>query len=357
MKDRLHSFYISETQEFSRRATLFDQHLKGMNWEKIRNVMVRQKHAWLELVSTVVGVKPASVFIEDELMSFNSMDFVPDNLKSNFFLHIKKDDLVFQGWLVDYEQLANVYSKYPGCFADFDFTKMGDKNYIEFYIDKRTTSTVGASKEDLVKTGLSLGYPYESVVNFSYDHSATPFEYKGYEFVTVESDIVPLKTWLKNIYEQSGMDAILAENEERIKKEYRVWLKSKKERIRIIRISGKKYLEIEFLDHERQVAGVQFVPVTNRELNRQESADMLSIFAERYKLSHLKSPKGGKCGVNYEDYVKNLVKSVTKTRVPYLTLDEGATDMKTGIAVIDRTELISWLNANGKNNLSGMFCA
>lgn len=358
MKDILLPKDDAETRT---RTEAFSRHLDGMDWQKIRGVMTRYDYSWRGLVSTVMGIKPAFVFSDDELEAFNPMDFVPDSLKENFVLEIKRHEGTFQGWLVDYKQIAKVFNKYSQHFPDFDFKYISNKDYIRKYIHTMTTIVdENGNHAEVIKTGLSLGYPYNSVVNFQADHTTKPFDVNGYEFGSTKTDRTLFKTWLLAEYDKSGMDGVLERNKTRIKKEFGDSLKTVANTIEVVKVKEKKYLEVKFVDLKSSRFGVQFVPVVLDRLSGVETTNLLNAFAVRHNLNYLRfvPPKMGKLGsvgVGYEGCYESLFKSSRKNIIPYLTLDEYATEIKTGVMVVARSKIFSLLKANGKKKEALLF--
>ena len=347
--------------EIRTRTEAFSRHLEGMSWQKIRGVMTRYVYSWRGLVSTVMGIKPAFVFGDDELEAFNPMDFVPDPIKDNFVLETKRHEGTFQGWLVDYKQIAKVFNKYSQHFSDFDFKYIYSKDYIRKYIHTMTTIVdENGNFAEVIKTGLSLGYPYDSVVNFQAGHTTKPFGINGYEFGSTRTDRTLFKAWLLVEYDKSGMDEVLEKNKSRIKKEFGESLKTVANTIEVVKVNGKKYLEVKFVDLKSFRLGVQFVPVTPGRLSGVDTTSLLNAFAVRHNLNYLryvppKMGKPGSIGVGYEDYYESLFKSSRKNLIPYLTLDEYATEIKTGVMVIARSKILDLLNSNGKEKEALLF--
>jgi len=358
MKDILKA---GDNHEITMRTNDFSRHLGTMDWQKVRGVMTRNNFVWKGIVSTIMGIKPAYVFDDHEIGVVDPISFVPKSLSENFFLEVKKHEGTFQGWLVDCKQIAKVFVKYKQHFPDFDFKYIADKNYIRKYIHTMTTVVdEDGNYTEVVKTGLSLGYPYESVVGFSADHTTKPFEVNGYEFGATKTDSINFKSWLLGKYQDSRMDRVLELNKLRIKSKFDESLQTISDNIEVIKVGGSKYLEVKFVNKERSSFGVQFVPTAKGRLSRDETTNLLNAFASRHNLNYLrfvppKRNKFGSIGVGHEGYHDSLYRSSRKNIIPYLTLDEYATEVKTGVMVIARSKIFELLDTNGKKREALLF--
>lgn len=358
MKDRLAN---PEMAEYMERTELFSKHLNTLDWQTIRYAMSRMMYQWNGVTAVVLGVKPAYVFSDDELKRFNPEVFIPDRLKPNFFMQIKKDESTYQGWLVDYKNLVNTYRKYPDIFSDFDFGRGHDKKYVNYYIRRLKTAAVDVEPLGVIKTGLSLGYPYESVTNFVTEKiDRAPFDYKGFEFSATKNDAGKFRAFLARNFRESGMDKVLGVSRERIKSEFQKVLDTRENSVNVVDINGSKYLEIKFTDKKAGKLGAQFLSISKTALSGSGIQRLLNDFANRYdfpNLYYLEPEAGnyGRMGGNYESYFDAIDKSQSKNRIPYLVYEDSGTSVSSGLMVIDRSALVGFLKSNQLNKEASLF--
>lgn len=290
----------------SGRVQAFEKHLKSLDYKTVKQVMHFLSTEWEGMVGVISGLKPAFVF-EDEDIGFDVKAFIPPELIHNFVVSEN-------GWIADIHAVSSIIHKHLKHYPDVETDRLPDTGYVKSYLEHRTCDTVEVDSDEIIKTGLLLGYPYDSVIAFAQGNKQGLVEFSGfgYNFSALPENKQYFRNKLSQIKKQSGLKNALSRISNRISQEFIKSLDVKQDTIQVIQIFGNNFLEIIGNDPTEGILNKQLLLLTDKPISQVSAELLVDTFGHRYQVRSMtitRSPEDGsvKTGVDFDDTIANIL--------------------------------------------------
>lgn len=323
----------TEIGEMRVRVSAFGAQLAALDWKYLWRLSVYVPHEFAGLSAVIQGVKPAFV---PETESSALADLIPPKMEQVVITN--------KGWFADLDLIRKVIRRYPKRFPDFDFNFFGEDNYVIAYLDERTLVMDEASREEIIKTGLLLGYPHDSVVYPK--RCRRTFEAHGYMFLATAEDSRDFMAFLETCFQKSGLKRVKEETKRRIHEGFSKMLQVEEGGAAELSCDGRKFLEVVTIKKDEGGVIRQLALWQKSAVSEADRRALLNLFAERF----------GVISTMYSDvYVgadclmlEAQISSIGDSELPYLILSEYVDRITIGAARISRYDLDDYARSNLK---------
>lgn len=324
------------------RVLAFDKHISSLDWRMVRYMMYYLTEEWEGMVSVISGLKPAFAF-EDEHVGFDAYKFIPPKLPNIIITE--------NGWIADIDAVSSIIQKYSKHFPDVDKDRLTDQIYINSYLNRRTLNDIEEDSSEIIKTGLLLGYPYDSVITYAQGNQKkiVAFSGFGYQFAALPEDKLYLTDHLQQMYNLLELRRVFGRINKRISREFRNSLNLEQDTVKVITIGNNRFLEVHSLNIDKSLLYNQLLLLTDNPLTQEAAELLVDTFGKRYKVRSMTTTRpsehgtDGKIGIRFDETIKSILDNVDAQSLPYLQLSETAKGFKINLLHINRQALITWL--------------
>jgi hypothetical protein len=334
--------------ELAARTQAVDRQLAVADWRKVKE-LIHKSTNWKGILAVLTGIKPAYILEDGKHSLPIAREITPPELQTK--LIITNQELP---WFADGQLIADQIRRYPQNFPDADINLLNDKNYITSYLESRITSIVNTDPKEIAKTGLLLGYPHDSVLEFAncHDDSMDRFGRFGYEFSIAKNDKEPFKKQITQLHKKAGLPALLNRNKERLAGKFIESLGAEADAIDILKLNEANFLEAKGVNQEEQVLFKELL-LLDKEPDNHNLGILVHTFGVKHNLPYLKGiekSENGELyrGIRHVEYVEAIADSLEEGYLPYLQLNENRYGFDIDIKTVDKDILCEWVPENLK---------
>lgn len=334
------------------RTQMLDEHLASMDWQTVRDFSARYPFDWEGVAMVIAGLKPAFVYgvFGGE---GDPEPFIPPGLRDRIVPS-------GHGWLVDIPAETAIMQLYPDQFPDADPESLTDSSYVLEYVRARTTilDEQGSKPEELVKTGLLLGFPFRSTYGFRrsfwsrFRPSVNTF---GYGFSADSQDVAPFRQWHTDAVNQTGIERILQKHQARVDTDFLTMLRTEAPRLDIISIDGMAYMENFSPEPENGVLIHELLPMAPPPYTETAIRHLFDTFNTR--CLRRAPDEEFYARRSAEDFVvpvsaAKMLASLKKGHIPYMHLEESTADIRFFPKTTDAGSVISFVPEDMRSRIA-----
>lgn len=312
----------------------YRRQLENTDWEVLWRLEVFDSEEFAGFSAVMQGTKPAWI-PESFDTAKRLLSLVPDEIANVV--------LTNNGWIADLGLIRRVLRKYPDYFQDFDYGLIDENQYLAEYLNVRTTLTTDKiPPEEIIKTGLLLGFPHQSVI--ARGEHVINFKNYGFMFGCSPTDYDSFLGFLKSAFENNGMKKLKAEVRKKIRTGFAEMISVYDGGIEILEIDGRRYLEVVTVKKKENEVKRQLLLWREGEVGEDSRRALLNAFSKRYgaKSFIYETDRMGTEHLNYMDFLNEI----GPDQLPYMIMIEYADKVMFQPAGIDRSALEDYVRKN-----------